>query len=119
MADRPRTKDGGRPPRRADAPSAETGRVGKRGAIVIPAALRRRYGIEEGSMIIAEAHAGGVLIRPARVVAIETEAYSAARQAEFLLSNATGAADYAAAVAEVRALGLDPEAIPHHKPPGA
>ena len=31
-----------------------TSRVGKRGTVVIPAALRRRYGIEEGSLIIAE-----------------------------------------------------------------
>jgi hypothetical protein len=27
--------------------------------------------------------------------------------------------DYAGAVAEVRRMGLDPEAIPHYKPPGA
>ena len=29
--------------------AAEPSRVGKRGTVVIPAALRRRYGIEEGS----------------------------------------------------------------------
>jgi AbrB family looped-hinge helix DNA binding protein len=29
-----------------------TSRVGKRGTVVIPAALRRRFGIEEGSLII-------------------------------------------------------------------
>jgi hypothetical protein len=34
--------------------AAEPSRVGKRGTIVIPAALRRQYGIEEGTFVIAE-----------------------------------------------------------------
>ena len=38
------------------------------------------------------------------------------RKAEFLLSNAVDAADYARAVGEVRDLGLDPDSIPHAKP---
>lgn len=32
----------------------ETAKVGKRGTIVIPAALRRKYGFEEGSQIVVE-----------------------------------------------------------------
>jgi AbrB family looped-hinge helix DNA binding protein len=40
-------------------PAAELSRVGKRGAVVIPAALRRRYGIEEGSFVVAEPREGG------------------------------------------------------------
>jgi len=96
---------------------SESARVGKRGALVIPASMRRRYGIEEGSMVIAEARAEGVLIRPAKVVPVEV--YTPERKAEFLLSNAIDAAEYAEAVAEVRAMGLDPGAIPHHKPRGA
>jgi AbrB family looped-hinge helix DNA binding protein len=32
----------------------ETSKVGKRGAIVVPARLRRKFGIEEGGLIIAE-----------------------------------------------------------------
>ena len=39
------------------------------------------------------------------------EIYSSARIAEFLLGNATSPAEYAAAVAEVRRMGLDPEQI--------
>jgi AbrB family looped-hinge helix DNA binding protein len=93
----------------------ETGRVGKRGSIVLPARLRRRFGIEEGSLVIAEEREDGILIRPA--VALPIESYSAARKAEFLLSNAVDAKDYKQAVSEVRKLGLDPEAIPHRKPP--
>lgn len=44
---------------------AEPSKVGKRGTVVIPAALRRRFGITEGSLVIAEAHEDGILIRPA------------------------------------------------------
>jgi hypothetical protein len=32
--------------------------------------------------------------------------------------NAVDAADYAEAVIEVRKMGLDPDTIPHDKPPG-
>jgi AbrB family looped-hinge helix DNA binding protein len=92
-------------------------RVGKRGTVVIPAALRKRYGIEEGSYVVAEPCDGGVLIRPAVVLPIEV--YTPQRKAQFLLSNAIDAADYADAVAKVRSMGLDPETIPHYKPPGA
>jgi AbrB family looped-hinge helix DNA binding protein len=96
--------------------AAEPSRVGKRGTVVIPAALRRRYGIEEGSFVVAEPCEGGVLIRPALVLPIEV--YTPERKAQFLLSNAVDAADYAGAVAEVRAMGLDPKTIPHYKPRG-
>jgi AbrB family looped-hinge helix DNA binding protein len=98
-------------------PAAEPSRVGKRGTVVIPAALRRRYGIEEGTFVIAEPREGGVLIRPALVLPVEV--YTPERKAQFLLSNTIDAADYANAAAEVRAMGLDPDQIPHHKPPGA
>ncbi|HEX2325826.1 MAG TPA: AbrB/MazE/SpoVT family DNA-binding domain-containing protein, partial [Chloroflexota bacterium] len=42
-----------------------TSRVGKRGAVIIPASLRRRFGITEGALVIAEETAEGILIRPA------------------------------------------------------
>ena len=94
-------KAGAGPGRR---PVAEPSRVGKRGSIVIPAALRRRYGIEEGSFVVAEPQKGGVLIRPALV---SNRNLYPRRKAQFLLSNALDAADYADAVAEVRTMGLD------------
>jgi AbrB family looped-hinge helix DNA binding protein len=93
---------------------AETSRVGKRGTVVIPAPLRRRFGIEEGSLVIAEERPEGILIRPA--VALPLETYTPERQAEFLLSNAVDAEDYASAVREVRAMGLDPDRIVHRRP---
>lgn len=94
----------------------EMSKVGKRGTVVIPASLRRRFGIEEGSFVIAEEREEGVLIRPAVVMPVEV--YTLERRAEFLLSNAVDAEDYARAVEEVHKLGLDPETIPHHKPAG-
>ena len=46
----------------------------------------------------------------------DMEIYTPERIAEFLLSNAVDANDYAHAAEEVRKLGLDPDSIPHHKP---
>ena len=93
---------------------ADACKVGKRGTVVIPAKLRRRYGIEEGSLVITEAHDDGVLIRPA--VALPVEHYTDERKAEFLLSNAVDEQDYAWAVQEVRKLGIDPETVLHERP---
>jgi AbrB family looped-hinge helix DNA binding protein len=91
-------------------------KVGKRGTVVIPASFRRRFGIEEGSFVLMEDREDGVLIRPAVVIPVKI--YTPERRAEFLLSNAVDAEDYARAVEEVRKLGLDPATILHHKPAG-
>jgi AbrB family looped-hinge helix DNA binding protein len=93
---------------------ADTTKVGKRGTVVIPAGLRRKYGFEEGSLVIAEARAEGVLLRP--VVTLPLEIYTSERKAEFILNNAVTPQDYAWAVKEVRKMGLDPKKIPHQKP---
>ena len=92
----------------------ETSRVGKRGAIVVPARMRRKFGIDEGSLVIAEERDDGILIRPA--VAVPVEIYTPARIAEFLLSDAVSAKDYRAAVRAVRKLGIDPRTIAHEAP---
>jgi len=89
-------------------------RVGKRGAIIVPANLRKRFGIEEGTLVIAEEKDDGILIRPAVVVPVER--YAIERKAEFLLSNAVDAEDYRQARKEVRKLGVDPDSIPHQRP---
>ena len=94
--------------------NVETSKVGKRGTVVIPARLRRRFGIKEGSLVIAEETGDGILIRPA--VALPVETYSPERIAEFLLSNALDAEDYAEARREVVEMGLDPDSIPHKRP---
>jgi AbrB family looped-hinge helix DNA binding protein len=92
----------------------QSARVGKRGAIIVPANLRRRFGIEEGSIVTAEEKEDGILIRPAVIVPVER--YTPERKAEFLLSNAVDEADYRSARKVVRKLGLDPDTIPHSRP---
>ena len=88
----------------------EPSKVGKRGTVVIPAALRKRYGVEEGTLVVAEATDEGILIRPAAVVPVEI--YAPERAARLLLENAIDAADYARAAAVVREeIGLDPDAL--------
>jgi AbrB family looped-hinge helix DNA binding protein len=92
----------------------QSAKVGKRGAIIMPASLRKRFGIEEGSIVIAEEKGDGILIRPAMVVPVEH--YTPERKAEFLLSNAIDVADYRKARKEVRKMGLDPDTISHRRP---
>ncbi len=93
---------------------SEPGRIGKRGTFVIPAKLRRIFGIREGSEVIVEETPEGILIRPA--VTVPLEIYAPERRAEFLLSNAVDDSDYQRALNEVREMGLDPAKIPHHCP---
>ncbi len=92
----------------------EAAKVGKRGAIIVPAKLRKRYGIEEGTLVTTEPREDGILIRPAVVVPVER--YAPERKAEFLLSTATTQKDYRRARNEVKRLGLDPDTIPHRRP---
>jgi len=92
----------------------ETTKIGRRGTVVIPAAMRRRFGFAEGSLIIAEERAEGVLLRPA--TAIPVEIYTPERIAEFLLTNAVDEEDYRQAKKEVRTLGLSLDKIDHRKP---
>jgi AbrB family looped-hinge helix DNA binding protein len=89
-------------------------KLGKRGTVVIPAGLRKRYGLQEGSQLIIEPLSDGVLLRP--VVTLPVEIYSPERKAEFLLNNTTTLKEYAEAVKKIREMGLDPETIPHNKP---
>ena len=91
-----------------------TTKIGKRGAVVIPAGLRRKYGFEEGSLVVAEAREEGVLLRPA--VTLPLERYTPERKAEFLLNNAVTSRDSAWALEEVKKMGIDPKTIPHEKP---
>lgn len=90
-------------------PLRDSGRVGKRGAWVIPVSLRRRFGIDEGSLLLAEETAEGILLRPAEVVAVPVE--TPERHARLLLEAAASDAEYERAERTVRGMGLDPKAI--------
>ena len=81
---------------------------------MVPARLRRKFGIEEGGLVVAEERSDGILIRPA--VAVPVEIYTPERKAEFLLSNAVDTDDYQAALQEVRKMGINPSRVPHRKP---
>ena len=93
---------------------SETTKIGRRGTVVIPAGLRRKYGFEEGSLVMAEGRREGILLRP--VITLPLEVYTPERKAEFLLNNVITPEDYSWAVKEVQKLGVDPEKIPHEKP---
>lgn len=93
--------------------SVQTIKIGKRGTVVIPATLRQKYRLEEGSQVIVESLTEGVLLRP--VVTLPVEIYTPERKAEFLLNNTVTSEDYAVAIKKVREMGLDPETIPHKK----
>ncbi len=92
----------------------EAVRIGKRGALTIPSKMRRRFGMEEGSIVVLEDEGDGIRVRSAAVLPVET--YSPERKAGFLLSNAVDDDDYARAREDVRALGLDPDSIQHQRP---
>ena len=74
-------------------------RIGKRGTLVIPAALRQELALEEGTPVTAELHEGGVLITPV-VVELLTE-----RERDELLAGANRA--YAALHADAGALAAE------------
>jgi hypothetical protein len=89
--------------------------VGQAGDVPLPPSIQERAGISAGSAVTLEARQGMVIVRtPGEFV----EAYTPERRAEFLLSNAIDAADYAAARDEVRKMGLDPDTISHLRPHG-
>jgi AbrB family looped-hinge helix DNA binding protein len=88
--------------------------VGREGTVVLPDGLRKKYGLKEGSVLIAEERAEGILLRPDQAM----ELYTPERKAEFLLGNATTPEEYAEALDQVRRMGLDPERIDHFRPAG-
>jgi bifunctional DNA-binding transcriptional regulator/antitoxin component of YhaV-PrlF toxin-antitoxin module len=48
-----------------------TGHVGRRGTIVLPAATRRRYGLNDGSLYMADEREDGILIRVAKAIPLD------------------------------------------------
>ena len=85
---------------------SEPTRVGRRGTIVLSAKLRRRYGLEEGTTVVAEEVEYGVLLRPAALLPVEI--YSPERKAEFLIANAIDPEDRKASESSARKLRVKP-----------
>ena len=93
-----------------------TAKLGKKGTLTVPAEIRERIGLVEGSILVFEVREEGLLIRPAITTPVKPEVYSHHRKAEFLLNNAIDEADYAEARREVEAMGLDPDEVAHERP---
>ncbi len=88
----------------------ETIRMGKRGTLVLPAKLRKQFGLEDGSLLVTEAKDGEIRLRPA--IAYEVEIYTPERKAELLLNNAMTKEEWDEIALDVRSWGLDPLNIP-------
>jgi AbrB family looped-hinge helix DNA binding protein len=84
------------------------------GAFVIPTALRERFGMIPGSMVVAEEREDGILIRRSSDSSVHI--YTQEEIAEFLLNNSVDEKDYRENREEVRQLGLDPDTVSHHSP---
>jgi AbrB family looped-hinge helix DNA binding protein len=61
--------------------SMTTIQINKRGTLTLPKELRKKFGLEKGGVVVAEASDKGVFLKPA--VAFPVEIYSASRVAEF------------------------------------
>lgn len=77
--------------------------VGRRGAMTLPASLRKQFGIREADDLLIEATEEGILLRPAAILPLEI--YSEARIAEFLETESEVAAQLARPGAREKAKG--------------
>jgi AbrB family looped-hinge helix DNA binding protein len=91
--------------------------MGKRGTLVVPAKLRKRYRLDEGSPMLVEEREDGILLRPAAISPTDVEIYTPRRLAEFFLNNAMDREDYLEARKEVESMGIDPDKIEHRPLP--
>jgi len=89
--------------------------IGKRGTVVIPAKMRKRYRLDEGTPMLIEEREDGMYMRPAVTTPVEVEIYTPERLAEFFLNNAMDLDDYLEARQEVAAMGIDPDSVNHRR----
>ena len=87
--------------------------IGKRGVIVIPAKMRKRYKLDEGSPMLMEEREDGIFMRPAVTTPVEVEIYTPERLAEFFLNNVLTKEGYLEARKDVEAMGINPDSIDH------
>jgi AbrB family looped-hinge helix DNA binding protein len=85
-------------------------KMGKRGTIVLPAKLRKQFGLQDGSLLVTEAKDGEIRIRPAFV--IEPEVWSPQRKAYLTLINAMTQEEYDDVSSLLRDEGIDPTDAP-------
>jgi AbrB family looped-hinge helix DNA binding protein len=92
-------------------------KMGKRGTLVLPAKLRKQFGLTDGSLLTTEVKDGQILIRPASLY--EPEVWSNETRAYFLLINAMTKEEWDSYIPDVLAWGVDPARIeglePNHR----
>ena len=92
-------------------------KMGKRGTLVLPAKLRKQFGLEDGCLLVTEAKDGEIRIRPAYVY--EPEVWSDEERSFFLLVNSMTKEEWDRNLPEVLELGIDPAKIkglqPNHR----
>lgn len=91
----------------------QTVQMGKRGTLVIPAKMRKRYRLDEGSSMLIEEREDGLYLRPAVTTPVEVEIYTPERLAEFFLNNVMTKEGYLEARKDVEQMGIDPDTIDH------
>ena len=87
--------------------------MGKRGTVVIPAKLRKRFNLHESSALLLEERKEGILLRPAITAPVDVEIYTPERLAEFFLNNVMDKEGYLEARKDVEQMGIDPDSIDH------
>ena len=87
----------------------ETIKMGKRGTLVLPAKLRRQFGLEDGSLLITEAKDGEIRLRPAFVY--EPEVWTSEETAYFMLINSLTKEEWDENLPHVVELGVNPAKI--------
>lgn len=87
--------------------------MGKRGTVVIPAKIRKRYRLDEGTAMLVEETENGITMRPAITTPVEVEIYTPERLAEFFLNNVMSKDGYLEARKDVEEMGIDPDSIDH------
>jgi AbrB family looped-hinge helix DNA binding protein len=92
-------------------------KMGKRGTIVLPAKLRKQFGLQDGSLLVTEAKNGEIRLRPAFVY--EPEVWSPEETAYFILINSMTKEEWDENLPHVLELGVDPARIeglePNHR----
>ena len=85
-------------------------KMGKRGTIVLPAKLRKQFGLQDGSLLVTEAKDGEIRIRPAFLY--EPEVWTPRRKAYLTLINTMTKEEYDRVAALLREEGIDPTDVP-------
>jgi AbrB family looped-hinge helix DNA binding protein len=95
----------------------DTIKMGKRGTLVLPAKLRKQFGLEDGSLLVTEVKDGGISLRPA--IVYEPEVWSPEETAYFMLINSITQEEWDKNLPHVLELGVDPTKIkglePNHR----